>query len=317
MRKRVLVTALSFRRSTEALALLKSNGCEVVLSPFNRALQETELLSMVSGVSAIVAGNDALTESVIAAGVPTLEIIARSGAGYNTVDIEAARRYGIPVTNTPGANNKSVADLTLGLILALARNIPRLNCSLHAGKWEKSVGGELGGKMLGLVGTGNIGGEVIKRAIAFDMKIAAYDIYPRRDLIEKYGVVYLPLDEVIAQADFLSLHVPVIPQTVNMINKKALQLMKPTAYLINTARGELVVEEDLADALKQGVIAGAALDTFTEEPLQDSSLYHLPNAILTPHIGASTKEASDRVGILAAEEVIRVLSGAAPHYPVN
>jgi len=317
MRKRVLVTAMSFRRSKEALALLEDNGCEVILSPYNRALQEAEMLELIKGVSAIVAGNDALTEKVIAAGMPALEIIARSGAGYNTIDIAAARRFGVPVTNTPGANTRSVADLTLGLMISLARGIPRLNQSLHDGNWEKSVGGELGEKTLGVVGTGNIGGEVIKRAIAFDMKIVAFDIYPRRDLVEKYGVVYLPLKEVIARADFLSLHVPVIPETVNLINKATLPLMKPTAYLINTARGELVVEEDLGDALKQGVIAGAALDVFNKEPLQDSSLYDLPTAILTPHIGASTREASDRVGIIAAEEVITVLSGSIPRYPVN
>ena len=317
MRKRVLVTAMSFRRSKEALALLEDNGCEVLLSPHNRALQEAEMLELIKGVSAIVAGNDALTEKVIAAGMPALEIIARSGAGYNTVDIAAARRFGVPVTNTPGANTRSVADLTLGLMISLARDITRLNQNLHDGNWEKSVGGELGEKTLGVVGTGNIGGEVIKRAIAFDMKIVAFDIHPRHDLVEKYGVVYLPLKEVIARADFLSLHVPVIPETVNLINKATLLLMKPTAYLINTARGELVVEEDLGNALKQGVIAGAALDVFNKEPLENSSLYNLPTAILTPHIGASTREASDRVGIIAAEEVIRVLSGSVPRYPVN
>jgi D-3-phosphoglycerate dehydrogenase len=149
------------------------------------------------------------------------------------------------------------------------------------------------------------------------MKIVAYDVHPRRELTEKYGVRYLPLADVMAQADFLSLHVPVIPETIAMINKTTLQQMKPTAFLINTARGELVVEEDLRAALYNSSLAGAALDTFSQEPLVESCLFNVPNVILTPHIGASTMEASNRVGIMAAEEVIRVLSGFAPHHPVN
>ncbi|MDR3564626.1 MAG: phosphoglycerate dehydrogenase [Negativicutes bacterium] len=317
MAKRVLITAMSFRRSKEAMALLQDHGYEIILSPYHRALEENEMLELMTGVSAMVVGNDAVTEKVIAAGVPSLEIIARSGAGYNTIDVAAARRYGIPVTYTPGANNKSVADLTLGLMISLARSIPRLNNGVHSGGWEKHVGQELGGKTLGVVGTGNIGAEAIKRAVAFDMKIVAYDVHPRADLIEKYEVIYLPLAEVIAQSDFLSLHVPAIPETVNMINKTTLRAMKPTAFLINTARGELVVEADLGNALKQGIIAGAALDAFVKEPLEDSCLYNLPNVILTPHIGANTGEASGRVGIMAAEEVIGVLSGSAPRHPVN
>lgn len=317
MKKKVLVTALSFQRSKQAMALLENQEYEIIVSPLKRPLQEGEMLDAINEISAIVAGNDAITERVIAAGCPCLEIIARSGAGFNTIDIAAARRYGIPVTNTPGANNKSVADLALGMILSLARSIPQLDHCLHSGSWGKSVGQELGGKTLGVVGTGNVGREVIKRAVAFDMKIVAFDVHPRCDLIEKYGVIYLPLAEVIAQADFLTLHAPVMPETVNMINAATLRTMKPTACLINTARGELVAEEDLCNALRQGIIAGAALDVFAQEPLRDSSLSTLPNVILTPHIGASTGEASNQVGIMAAEEVIRVLSGESPRYVVN
>lgn len=317
MKEKVLVSSLSFRRSQAAIELLRTSGYDIILSPVSRGLKEKELLALLPGVAAIVAGNDEITETVIAAGLPDLKLIARSGVGYNTIDIQGARRHGIAVTNTPGANNKSVADLTLGLILSLARTIPRLNDSLHRGCWEKSVGLELGDKTLGVIGTGNIGGEVIKRARAFDMKIVAYDVYPRSELAEMYGVVYLPMKEVLAQADFLSLHAPALPETARMICKETLSLMKRTAYLINTARGELVIEEDLCEALQQGVIAGAALDSFGIEPLERSCLFGLSNVILTPHIGASTFEASERAGQIAAQEVIRVLQGFAPRYAVN
>ncbi|MBP2636136.1 MAG: Phosphoglycerate dehydrogenase [Firmicutes bacterium] len=318
MGKRVLVTALSFRRSMEGLTLLRDNGFEVVLSPYERPLQETEMLAQIEGISAIVAGNDAITEKVIAAGVPNLKIIARCGVGYNTINVAAAQRYEVAVTTTPGANTRSVAELTLGLMISLARDIPQLNNRMHSGAWAKSVGTELGGKTLGIVGTGNIGSEVIKRAVAFDMKIIAFDMRKRRDLVDKYGDIYRPLGEVFSEADFLSLHVPAIPETINMVNQNTLKLMKRSAYLINTARGELVVESDLVKALQTGVISGAALDTFAAEPLQqDSSLFTLGNVILTPHIGASTGESSNRVGIMAAEEVIRVLSGSKPCFSIH
>lgn len=317
MGDKILITALSFRRSPEPLAFLKNSGYEIILSPKNSPMQETELIPLMKGVSAIIAGNDDITEHVIAAGLPKLKIIAKCGAGYNNIDIAAAKRSGVIVTSTPGANSKSVADLTLGLMLSLTRNIPQLDCCVHSGGWGKSVGHELGGKTLGLVGTGNIGGEVIKRARAFDMNIVAYSIPERRDLVEEYGVGYLPLEKVIAQADFLSLHVPATPHTIGMINKTTLSTMKATACLINTARGELVVEKDLYQALKQGIIAGAALDAFTREPLGDSPLCKLSNVILTPHIGASTLEASQRVGKMAAQDVIRVLMGEEPYYRVK
>lgn len=317
MKEKVLVSALSFRRSPAAIKLLQTSGYEIILSPVDRALKEKELLALLPGVAAIVAGNDEITETVIAAGLPDLKIIARSGVGYNTIDIQGARHHGVAVTNTPGANNKSVADLALGLMLSLARAIPRLNGSLHNGCWEKSVGRELGEKTLGVIGTGNIGGEVIKRAKAFNMNIVAHDVYPRPELTEMYGVVYLPLREVLDQADFLTLHAPALPETTNMICKETLAFMKRTAYLINTSRGELVVEEDLYEALKRNAIAGAALDSFCSEPLEQSCLFGLPNVILTPHIGASTIEASGRAGQIAAEEVIRVLQGLAPRYAVN
>lgn len=317
MQKKVLVAARSFARSPEAKSVLESQGYELILNTLDRPLEEAELLPLVKGADALVAGNDAVTAAVIAAGCPTLKIIAKHGVGYNNIDVAAAARHNVAVTITPGSNSKSVADLTLGLMLAVARRIPQMDHSMRAGSWGRITGNELGGKTLGIVGMGNIGGEVAKRAFGFDMKIVAFDVYPRQEFEQNYGVSYLPLAEVIARADFLSLHAPALPQTVGMINKDSLRTMKNTAYLINTARGDLIVEEDLYAALTGGIIAGAALDAFIHEPLHDSPLFGLNNVVLTPHAGANTYEAVVRTGVMAAEEVVRVLSGLEPRYAVS
>lgn len=316
MAKRILITALSFRRSKKALAMLAEQGYDVIVYPNTKIVKEAELLSCIKGVSAVIIGNDEITSEVIAAGMPELKVITKCGAGYNTVDVAAAKRLNVPVTYTPGANSNSVADLTMGLILALARNIPQLDQAMHVGKWDKHIGQELSGKTLGIIGTGHIGGQVIKRASGFDMKIVAYSSSIRQDLIEKYGVVYLPLAEVIAKADILSLHVPVTTKTRYMINSAVLQKMKRSAWLINTARGELVNEDELCEALEHNIIGGAALDVFSTEPLAERKLCKFSNVILTPHAGASTVEASERVSIMAAEDVISVLAGKLPKYLV-
>ncbi|KAF1855685.1 hypothetical protein Lal_00002552 [Lupinus albus] len=309
MPKKVLIAARSFSRSKEAKAILEAQGYELILNPYDRPMTEAELVEMIAGVDALVAGNDDVTGAVIAAGAPDLKIIAKHGVGYNNIDVSTAKQYGIPVTVAPGANSQSVAELAFGLLLACVRSIPQMDCSIRAGSWDRVTGYEVGGKVLGIVGMGNIGGEVAKRACGFNMKIIAYDIYPNPEFIKNYGVTYLPLPEVIAQADFLSLHAPSTPGTVGMINRTTLRTMKKTAFLINTARGDLVNEEDLYEALSSGIIAGAALDTFAKEPLENSPLLTLKNIIVTPHAGAATHEGVIRTGLIGAGEVVRVLSG--------
>ncbi len=289
----------------------------MLLNTQDRPLTEVELLEKISGVSALITGNDAVTEGVIAAGVPTLKIIAKQGVGYNNIDVAAARQRGIPVTITPGANSQSVADLAVGLMIAISRRIPQLDRSVRSGSWKRLVGRELSGKVLGIIGMGHIGEEVAKRAYGFGLKIIAYDVCHRQEMVRRYEVTYLSLSKVLEQADYLSLHAPAIPETVGMINKDSLSAMKASAYLINTARGDLIVENDLYQALTQGVIAGAALDTLSQEPLGNSCFFRLKNVILTPHIGANTQEAVIRTGKMAAEEVVQVLSGLSPRYAVN
>ncbi|MDU4959177.1 MAG: phosphoglycerate dehydrogenase [Sporomusaceae bacterium] len=317
MSKKVLVAARSFARSPEAKAVLTQHGCELTLNPYDRPLTEAELLSLLPGMDALVAGNDAVTAAVIGAAVPGLKIIAKHGVGYDTIAVDRAAELGVPVTIAPGANSRSVADLTLALMLALARRIPQLDRLVRRNSWERLPGSELAGKTLGLIGVGSIGGEVARRARGFEMNCIAYDRCQRNDVCEQYGVRYVTLPKLLADSDYVSLHVPATAETAGMINRHTLGLMKPTAYLINTARGDLVVEEDLYYALAANRIAGAALDTFREEPLHDSRLFELDTVVLTPHTGAHTREATVRTGILAAEEVVRVLSGLQPRYAVN
>lgn len=314
---KVLVTARSFGRAPAAQEMLEEAGCKIFWNPQDRPLREEELLPLVLGMDALIAGMDQVTATVIDAAAPTLKIIAKHGVGYDNIDVSAARRHGIPVTVTPGANSVAVAELTLGLLLAVARHITRLDRTVREGSWQRIIGTELAGKTLGLVGTGHIGGEVAKRAAAFAMNIIAYDVQPRRELTVQYGVRYLPLPDVLSSADVVSLHIPATTATFGIINKDTLGLMKKSAILINTARGELVVEDDLVAALENGVIAGAGLDTFAHEPLQNSRLLTLPNVVLTPHAGANTKEAVARMAMMAAQEVVRVLSGLSPLYPVG
>lgn len=316
MTKKVLIAARSVAQSAAAKQILQSEGYELFFSPCDRPLLEADLLPLVVGMDALMAGNDEVTAAVIAAGEPTLKVIARNGVGYNKIDVAAAKRAGVAVTVTPGANNKSVADMAIGLMLAVARGIPRMDAGVRAGSWSRVSGCELDAKTLGVIGTGSIGAEVIKRAAGFGMRIVAFDPLRRPELEEGYGVTYLPLAAVLAEADFVTLHAPATPETTGLINKASLATMKKTAFIINTARGDLIVEDDLYDALSHGRIAGAALDTFSQEPFTDARWFALKNVVFSPHAGANTAEAVTKMGVMAAEEVARVLSGKAPKYPV-
>lgn len=317
--KTILVTALSFQRFPDAITYLEKQGFQVLNNDSGQVMSETALLEMVKEkkIDAMIVGNDAVSERVIQAASPTLKVIARSGVGYNTIDVAAAQRQQVLVTNTPGSNADSVADLTLGLIVALARNICVADRELHAGNWVKSRGIELQNKILGIIGTGHIGEKVIRRATGFGMKIVACAPRPRQELVDNYQVRYLSLPDLLKEADFVSLHMPATATTRGMICRDTLRLMKSTAYLVNTARGELIIEDDLYWALREEKIAGAALDVFVDEPRYRPELAAMPNVLLTPHIGASTREAAQQTAFMAAQEVVRVLSGKAPQHLVT
>jgi D-3-phosphoglycerate dehydrogenase len=250
---------------------------------------------------------------------PRLRIVGRAGVGVDNIDLDAATHRGILVVNTPGSSATSVAEHALALMLALARSVPQLNAAMHAGRWEKSgaAGAELRGKTLGLVGLGRVGGEVARRAKALEMRVLAHDPYLSAERAAEWGVQLLPLAEMLAQADYVSLHTALSPATDRLMNQQTLALMKRGARLINTARGELVDEAALLEALQSGHIAGAGLDVFVTEPPGNSPLMALPNVIATPHVAGSTAEAQEEVGVQIAQQIRDFLAEGVLRNAVN
>ncbi len=250
---------------------------------------------------------------------PRLRVVGRAGVGVDNVDIEAATRRGIAVMNTPGANAVAVAELTLALMLCLARRVPHADQTTRAGKWEKKSlqGSELRGKTLGIVGLGRIGVEVARRAKAFGMRVIASDPYVAPRAAEELGIALGSLEHLYAESDYISLHLGLTPQTAGMVNAAALRKMKPGVRLVNCARGELVDEGALADALRSGHVAAAGLDVFTQEPPSGSPLLSAPNVVLTPHLGASTSEAQDAIGMQIASQVREYLLRGVAQNAVN
>src|SRR5437868_4903122 len=248
-----------------------------------------------------------------------LRVIGRAGVGVDNIDLDDATRKGIAVMNTPGANAVAVAEHTLGMMLAMARHISRADVLMHAGKWEKKTlqGTELRGKTLGVVGLGRIGMEVARRARAFGMEIIAHDPFVSGTVAKEQGIRMTKLEELYAAADYLTLHVGLTPQTTSMINAVSIKKMKRGVRLVNCARGELVDERALAQALKQGLVAAAALDVFTDEPPHNSPLLAIENVILTPHIAGSTHEAQEAVGYQIALQVKEYLKHGVIQNAVN
>jgi D-3-phosphoglycerate dehydrogenase len=248
-----------------------------------------------------------------------LRVIGRAGVGVDNIDLDAATRKGIAVMNTPGANAIAVAEHTLALMLAMARHIGRANELMHAGKWEKKSlqGTELRGKTIGIVGLGRVGMEVARRARAFGMEVVAHDPFVSTAVAKEQGICMAKLEEVYSDADYLSLHVGLTPQTAGMINAESIKKMKQGVRLVNCARGELIDEAALAQGLKQGRVAGAALDVFTEEPPKNSPLTAIENVILTPHIAGSTYEAQEAVGYQIAHQVKEYLKDGVIQNAVN
>src|SRR5689334_8525786 len=241
---------------------------------------------------------------------PNLKVIVRGGVGLDTIDYEYARSKGITVMNTPMASSASVAELAIGYMFALARSTYNATLSMKAEKWEKKLfeGDEIGGKTLGLIGIGNIGKETAKRALALGMTVVAYDPYVK----EAEGIKLVTLDELLAQADYISLHLPKTKESANMIGAEQFAKMKKGVRIVNCARGGIINEDALYDALTNGKVAGAALDVFTEEPPTDWRLLKLENVIGSPHIGAGTKEAQGRVGAEVAEKLIEFATKLQP-----
>lgn len=314
--KKILVTTRSFRKIPgRHQDILTESGYEIVNSPHDRPLEGHELAALMPDIEGAILGVDHVTAEVFEQ-ANALKVISRFGIGVDRVNLEAATAHGVVVTNTPGANSVAVAELTLSLMLALARHIPAHNAALRQDNWTVRPGVELSGMTLGLLGMGRIGKEVAKRAAAFEMNIVYYDpVIPEINADIPMHASSIP--EILAQSDFLSLHLPLTDETQNLINAEALKTMKPSAYLINTARGGLVDETALYAALKAGTIAGAAFDTFAQEPSHGNPLLSLENFIATPHSGSATQQTTLRMGLMASENLLAVLQGKRPPFVVN
>jgi D-3-phosphoglycerate dehydrogenase / 2-oxoglutarate reductase len=278
------------------------------------------------GLAAALADADALVvrsavqvDDALLEHAPKLRVIGRAGVGVDNIDAEAATRRGIVVMNTPGANAVAVAELTIGLMIALARKVPAANATMHAGKWEKKnlQGSELRAKTLGILGLGRVGLEVAKRARAFGMEIMGTDPFVSAAFARENGIGLVPIEELFAKSDYLTLHVGLTPQTHGIINAKTIATMKKGVRIINCARGELICDADLATALKSGQVAGAALDVFTVEPPKDSPYLGLDNVLLSPHVAGSTAEAQEAVGIQIAHQVCEYLKLGVVQNAVN
>jgi len=310
---RILVTEKIADRGLEAL---RAAGHEVDLQ---LDLTPEQLLEAVKGAHAlIIRSATQVTADVIAAG-QDLVVVGRAGIGLDNVDVEAATDRGVMVVNAPQSNILTTAEHTMAMLLAQARNIPQAHAALIAGRWERSKweGVELADKTLGIIGLGRIGKLVAQRALAFGMKVIAHDPFVSPDKAKQINVELMGLEEVVARSDFLTLHVVKTPETLGMIDADLLAKAKPSLRIVNVSRGGVIDEDALAEAIREGRIAGAALDVFATEPCTESPLFELPQVVVTPHLGASTVEAQDKAGVTIAEQVVLALAGEFVPFAVN
>src|SRR6201996_5993377 len=277
------------------------------------------LASELKDADALVVRSAVQVDEGLLESAPKVRVIGRAGVGVDNIDADAATRRGIVVMNTPGANAIAVAELTIGLMLALARQLSKANSTMHAGKWEKKSlqGVELRGKKLGVLGLGRIGLEVARRARSLGMQIIGHDPFVSASIARENAIQLVSTEDLFREADYLTLHVGLTPQTAGIINETTLATMKKGVRIINCARGELIVEQALADALKSGQVGGAALDVFHQEPPKDSPFFGLENVILTPHIAGSTAEAQEAVGVQIALQVREYLKLGVVQNAVN
>jgi len=291
----------------DGIKILKDAGFEVDVNP---NISYEELKEKVRDYNVLVVrSRTKVTREIIEAG-ENLRVVGRAGAGIDNIDVEAAKERGIIVLNTPEAPAIAVAELTMGLLLSLARQIPRADRSMKEGKWAKKEfkGWQLNGKTFGIVGLGHIGEKVARLAKAFGMKILITKrTPPSPEILKELEAEFVPLDELLRRSDIISLHVPLTPQTRHMIGEREIQLMKDGAFIINTSRGAVIDEKALFNALKSGKLGGAALDVYEIEPPRDYSLMKLPNVVCTPHIGAQTVEAQRAAATLLAQKIVNAL----------
>jgi len=292
----------------KGIEMLKNAGFEVEVKT---GMSKEELLKEIKTPDAIIVRSATKVTKEVIESAENLKLIVRGGVGIDNIDVEAAKSKGIEVLNTPTASTVSVAELVMGMMLSLVRSLNVADRSMKQGKWEKKKfkGIELSGKTLGLIGAGRIACAVAVRAKSFDMKVIAYDPYVSDEVFKKFEIERKDnLDDLLKEADIISIHTPLTEETKGLINRESIEKMKDGAILINCARGGIVDENALYEALKNGKLYGAGLDVYEKEPPEESPLFELDNVILTPHIGAATKEAQLRVGIDSAQKIIEFFS---------
>lgn len=315
---KVLITARTMNEvGQQALKSLRDAGCELIIPPKPGPYPADKLTPLLPEMDAVLASMDKFTAAVLSSPeAANLKIVSRWGVGYDAIDVPAATRAGIVIGYTPGLLDETVADFAFALLLSLARCIHVGHTAMSNGRWEPAWGTDVHGKTLGILGCGRIGQAVARRASGFDMKLIAYDVKPS-PAAEKMGVTFVPLDQLLSESDFLSLHAALTPENRGLLGEQQLRKMKRTARLINTARGALVDEAALARALAEGWIAGAALDAFVVEPLPaEHPLRGAPNVLLTPHLASFARETGERVSSAAAQAIIDLMRGQRPKWVV-
>lgn len=304
-----------------ALELLEKET-DFEMNPEDRILEKHEIKEGLKGKDALLCLLTDKIDAEIMEASDRLKVISNCAVGFDNIEVAEATKRGIAVTNTPGVLTETTADLSWALLMAVARRIPEAERYLREGKWKGwapmlFLGHDVYGKTLGIVGLGRIGSAMARRAKGFDMKILYHDIQRNEQLEKELGARYVSLEELLRESDFVTLHVPLSPETYHLIGKEKLELMKPTAFLINTSRGPVVDEEALIEVLQAGKIAGAALDVYEKEPFVPKKLIKLDNVVLVPHIGSASVETRTKMALMAVENLITVLRGKVPPNLVN
>jgi phosphoglycerate dehydrogenase-like enzyme len=316
---KVLITARTFNEvGGLAHEKLKNAGCEVIVPDRFGPHTAADLLPLLPGVDAVLCSPDQYSEAVLnSPEAATLKIISRWGVGYDSIDHAAAAQAGVVVAFTPGVLNETVADYTFALLLSVARRVHAGHHGMASGEWNLFWGHDVHGKTLGIIGCGRIGQAVARRASGFGQRVLGYDVTPVPETSVN-GIERVGLEQLLAESDFVTLHAALSPESRGMIGEKELRSMKPNAYLINAGRGALLDESALVRALKEGWIAGAALDTYSKEPLPvDHPLRSAPNILLTPHLASFARETGERVSLTAAESILELMHGRKPQFVVN
>lgn len=312
---RVLITPTTLKDIPgNYLTLLKNAGMEIVTptEPWDHQLTEDEVLVQLKGIDATVAGSEPYTAKVLAAH-PQLKVIARVGVGYDAVDMAAANERAVAVSITPGANHDTVAEHAFSLLLALAKHVTIVDSQMRQGQWIRNCTVPIRNQTLGIVGLGRIGKAMALRGLAFGMKVIAYEVNPDKAFTQEHHIKLVDLTELFKTSDVISLHAPATAATKHLVNKETLALMKPTALLLNTARGGLIDEPALVDALKHGRLAGAGLDVFAQEPPpKDHPFFALENVVLTPHTGGTDTQSRLDMAELAAKAIVELAQGRWP-----